>query len=170
MAVVIDFQPKGCLGKILIVSEILNDHLTMWLLPRPICQQFNIQWCTDHFVKRQNKLKMEVKHAKQYVWGGGKSVAAKPLCNMTTSCCYECPKEDLACKNKLVLSSHNLHASNLMSSPSWLGPYTYSFLYISLFRKWRKAQPITFLSSSEIPAANSERFIPWTLKPMRWHG
>lgn len=170
MAVVIDFQPKGCLGKILIVSEILNDHLTMWLLPWPICQQFNIQWCTDHFVKRQNKLKMEVKHAKQYVWGGGKSVATKPLCNMTTSCCYECPKEDVACKNKLVLSSHNLHASNLMSSPSWLGPYTYSFLYISLFRKWRKAQPITFLSSSEIPAANSERFIPWTLKPMRWHG
>lgn len=47
-----------------------------------------------------------------------KVVVAKPLCNMTTSCCNECPKEDVACKNKLVLSSHNLHASNLMSSPS----------------------------------------------------
>lgn len=30
----------------------------------------------------------------------------------------------------------------------------------SLFRKWRRAQPTTFLSSSEITAASSEQFTP----------
>lgn len=40
----------------------------------------------------------------------------------------------------------------------------------SLFRKWRRARPTTFLSSSEITAASSEQFTPWTLKLRRWYG
>lgn len=91
--------------------------------------------------------------------------------NAVTRCCLA-GKVNEPQKNKIVEVSHAAVSESTRGGLNRLGniPSLSSNCINLCFlcRKWKRAQPTTFLSSSEIPAASFERFIPWTLKLKRW--